>query len=851
MAVHNIKKEEIPLKAYLRADSYSQHYKFVDDFGGEQGLVTDEMFWGNCSGDKIYVDYTEIPERSIEVTEGISPKKVTLILRNEDCDNWLFTNIIKLSQTKLFVIQGYAGCGKTTFMNKLLREQNNQEFFYIDIGRDWTYQQEPYMFFNETLSAFDRYVEQIVKKPKIREKIWNKFIELGTDLEIKYLDLELPNIIPKFIQIRKNSTWNKLRINIHNYLNENYNDKLLRNQDAKQKNNKIQHNYGQVQTIVSLLVLMICAKFLVNENNDFRKQSYNLIFDNLDIITNPAIPAENVIMLWGLVQKYTDYKNKFKNTTQKKLPNIGVYITVRKVLYSHITAHLQDLEMLAHLSPYLINICDISELYISKDIMCNRIKYWTNHSGKKEVVDKLEKLGEMLKIHENSDFLENRHNEDKRFLNTTINLDAFFNHNYRAFANVFSAFLENNKFSKIVLQDFNKNSTSKSWQKVATLTFEISLLYKMQRVWNKMGFGCNDFDMIDYPTTLNRLILNYLFIAKYGHELRRKGSERSDLSKNDYLSLKDIVDIFEKVKFITVESRMNEKQIEEKYEMALEKHTQNLVIERLAEMCARNPGSYHVDAYGYDSEDDELWRRPMYFIGGVKLNHTATSDKELKTYFENCLKNEKADQILFSITDEGFVLIQDIVASFEFYSARYCTNNLIKPLHQASTANEVENLIKPVYKAISLCCKRHRIFMKQYKKNYEISTEKYLNLKFHPRTIPRFDKDDVLRRYSFRPQLHIVRVIYYHINYFNEIKKEWSVLGDSETNELCKCIAVWMERYLELYKEYFYDSVKNTVCNPDNTVYNDLHDLIRTQMMQYGIRGKNMNIDIGTTNQFS
>ena len=43
-------------------------------------------------------------------------------------------------------------------MNNLSRRNTTSRSFYIDIGRDWTYQQEPYMFFNEVLGAFDLYI---------------------------------------------------------------------------------------------------------------------------------------------------------------------------------------------------------------------------------------------------------------------------------------------------------------------------------------------------------------------------------------------------------------------------------------------------------------------------------------------------------------------------------------------------------------------------------------------------------------------------------------------------------------------------------------------------------------------
>lgn len=850
MAINKINNINIPLKAYLRADPYSQHFEFCNENGEMEELVTNEMFWGAESIDKLYLNYSLIEGRKIAVTEGICQKNGAQILKNQYCDNWISENIVNLNGSKLFVILGYAGCGKTTFMNSLIRKWNASKSFYIDIGKDWTYQQEPYMFFNESLSAFDHYIDELAKTKMIKEKIWNKFIELGSDLDIEKFDLELSNIIPEFIEIKKNSTWKNLRRNLHGYLNDTYNGRI---RNKGRKNNTIWHNCGQMPTIISLLILMICARALVEEKSKLRPHPYNLIFDNLDVITNPVISSENVISLWGVIQHYTDYKNLYRKKTQKNLPNIGIFMTVRKILYSHITSNLPDLEMLTNYRSYLINVCDISELYISQEILNHRISYWTKHIDNEEIINKLTQLGTLTKIHDNTllpELDEQKSIPGEHILKSTINLDAFFNHNYRAFSNVFSNFLDDRKLAGIFLADFNKNSVSKDWQKVATLIYEISLLYKTERVWNKMGFGCTDFEMIDYPTTLNRLILNYLYVSKCGQVLHKYVKGRQDIPSKDSVSLKELVKRLSKVQFITTRSMLNEDQIRESFNGVSSSQTKEMIVERLADMCARNPDSSYNRPYGYNSEDDELWRRPLYFVGGVKLNHTAASDEDLKSYFENCLSKNNADQPLFSITDEGFILIHDIVASFEFYSARYCQDTLEKPLHQAVSTTEIDVLIQPVYNAIDLCCERHSLFMNQYMAKYKLSVNDYLRQNFHPRTKPRFDEYHKMAPLSFRPQLHIVRVIYLHIAYFNAIKELVSISSLPEKNEMCECLSNWIERYLNLYESNFYKLLDSTICKSDNNVFRDLKKILEEQMKHYGINGDYKNINVGKTMVF-
>ncbi len=284
----------IPLKAYLRADSHSQVF-VVNNNTEVKNLVSLEMFWGNMGHEGIYLDYSLIKNRSINVTEGISKNNLTQTLYGEDCDDWINENFINNKNiNKLFVIQGYAGCGKTTFINNLIHNSGQDMYsYYINVGNNWSYQQEPYLFFNESLLKFIECMNNIISKTKTRNRIWNKFIEIGSDPDIKELDLELPNIISEFKKIKKNSRWKVLGNNIHQFLYDNYSNKT----------NKINiwYNVGQVQTIVALLILLICSQFCVEENTN--PKYYMLIFDDLDIITNPAIPAENVLSLWGVIHR--------------------------------------------------------------------------------------------------------------------------------------------------------------------------------------------------------------------------------------------------------------------------------------------------------------------------------------------------------------------------------------------------------------------------------------------------------------------------------------------------------------------------------------------------------------------
>lgn len=839
MSIHNIKNGEIPLKAYLRADSCSQKFEIVDESGEISSLVTEEMFWGTKSNKGLYLDYHFIDNRKIQVTEGLSHTQNSQTMYNDDCDIWIQNNLLQSKESKLYVIQGYAGCGKTTFVNKMITERKiDKENFYIDIGKDWSYQNEPYMFFSELLQTFEALMQNITKEKSSRRTAWEYFIELGSKQYLKELDIQVYDIIAEFAEIKKNSNWNKLPYNLRRHLNV-----TLKGKSNNPSNKKLLHNCGQIETLTSIIILLCCAKSLTDMKMGVTQKDIKLVFDNLDVITDPAIPAENVVSLWGVIHRFNYFKNIYFIQEQEYLPNIGFYITVRKVLFSHITSHLPDLEMQIDYNPYYINVCDISELYLSKDILKNRIAYWKKHINNDVVLKKLERIDRVSLIN----LCQNEVNGDNdEQIANSINLDAFFNYNYRALSNVLSIFSENDKYASLFLYDFDNSSETKGWEKVSTIVFLLTLLYRKERVWNRMGFGCIDFDKRDYPTTLNRLILNHLYVAKYGQTLYDYSIDKNSIPESSVVSLRKLIEEFQNIKFLSINSKWNEKQINENYKL-VSLNTKEIVIERLADMCARNTRAAHSIAYGYNSDDDELWRRPLYFIGGVTLNHTATSFKELKDYFLDLVNNNKSDQISFSITDEGFVLIHDFVANFEFYSARYCREDLQKPLHHAYTVREVDALIWPVYNAVLLCCKRHGFFMNQYMKNYKKNTDSYLCLFFHPRTNPHFDFTGDIKKISknsFRPQLHIVRVIYNHINHFNRVKKLFYFSDIYEKNQMCRSLSKWIGKYLALYKNFFFDLLEHSAFQYDNVVYNDLHKLYRKQIDLYQ-KGFDDNVNIG------
>lgn len=826
------KIEDLSVKNYLRADPHTQIYELHG-----QKLVTDEMFWGTESEQSIYLHYKKVKGRCIKVSEGMSYS--TRTLDAEECDEWLDNNLYKFRSNMLYVIQGYAGCGKTTLMHHIMKYNEDRcDIRYVDIGAKWRLEREQSVLFDETLCKFLDEL-QFVLKQNNWNLIMRKFIELGRNSLVDKLDTSIRPFVSKIkeiVEYKKNNCLtddiiDEIITDVGAALTERFSVGISENQ-----------NHGNVGLIVSLLVLLICAS--ANTTNNYNR-NYMLIYDNLDVITNPAISAEMILSLWSVI---INLKNYTKNTNEK-LPNFVFCITVRKMLYTHITTYLPELEHNLSFDNSCTITCDISELYPSEEILEHRIKYWlSNDSITESVRNRLNSLDRIKIIMGKAS--DNEQDEEAYYLpKQSIDLDGLFNHNFRACANMLSEFLDDVKCSKFIIPVFESNDYSYA-QKTSALIFAISFIYRKLEIWSKLGFRCKGCNSSVYPTTLFRVILTQLYVSKIRSTISDSSFAYSgEMRMNDFVSISEIIDTLSRVSFIPILDNYSQEEIDDEYNNVSMEEKRKNICSMLAKMCTTGRTMVEPLSRGY-VDDNELWRRPIYFIGGIKTLHTAASYNELYQQFQN----DNTNNIKFSITDEGCVIVSDFVASFEFYSARYCESNLAKPLYLADNEYELTGIINPVLNAVRLCCKRQITFMNNYISSYvegDISNaekNRYLKEMFHPRTNPRFrdDEEKNLVPESFRPQLHIVRVIYNHILYLNEIKRFFSL--DKNRIALCQKLTNYIGEYLDLYKKYFYDVLKSTIGSYNNSVYDDLMRLFQHQQKLYK-ENKLHNIDINRKNK--
>lgn len=186
--------------------------------------------------------------------------------------------------------------------------------------------------------------------------------------------------------------------------------------------------------------------------------------------------------------------------------------------------------------------------------------------------------------------------------------------------------------------------------------------------------------------------------------------------------------------------------------------------------------------------EGEVWRRPIYY-SKYALDNEIDIESKLYKQYEKYKSKEEYKYTEFKICDCGETYINAIVPHFEFYSVRINEEN--RDLYCIEKLEELVEILNSVFEKLKACCEKQIEFYNDYIEKYNIEKSKYLGLPFHPRTR------------SKNPQLHIERVIFSHIAYFNNyrlylIKKRKLRKYNKFNDKLIEYIG----KYLGLYNEY-------------------------------------------------
>ena len=799
----------------LRADFCSQKILVSKETGASEALVTEKQFWGDYSqNEKLYYDFKEPDNKGWTVEQSgwnDYSKDDTKHMNSTQTEIWIENNALCENDSTITIIQGYAGCGKTIFVNSLLRKAASRGTSVVnyDIYVDY-----------DNNSLEDGYLALSIRNHLIKQLIQCLIREDGYELYERYRDLltayaeessaSFSNVLSIFREGGIISTLAKQVFDARNdpelikkrektfarqfisasvamtgalkYKYREDNEKRPSFQSLLGLNNEYIRELLKNYTAMDFILL--CA--ICEMGNEDRAIVF---YDNLDIIDNPYHVAIFVSELRLIL-------SKIKMTLKKpdyNIPVFNVIIAVRKITYSFIGSFSEVRSSEYNLNAVQPSFLDISNLYSPVKILKHKAKI----------------------LYENLDsFIPVTHQKDniKSFLKAmiripeatldSIGLSPLFNHNIRACANVLECAMRYSDEivpKEINIQKMTDRCTYSIW------IHNICAVLHEKGVWRDLGFNTENGTIEFYPAALSRLILTYLFNRRRGFSL----------GKEYYCSIEvpfdEIVHTFEKMPFLqrpypNMKRNQIQTVIEENYSLD---NSREIIVDVISNMLKRNSR-----ADGINPRDEmELWRRPIYYTrNAFPLTDNSGNDYVKKALGEQLaqMDNQNAKLTSFCITDEGYEFIERIVTNFEFFSIR-SSGRRSKPLCYILNERQLNNMIRSVYSQVENYVGDHLWLMKFYinhygkskgnlnDSNYQKDVDEYLGKEFHSKT----DR--------FYPQLHVVRTIFDHIYTINDYRDYLILEKPKDYEKLNKTLVTWIGLYLELYRKQLFNVLEGTI----------------------------------------
>lgn len=773
----------------LRADSHSQ-----ENENNTKVLISNEQFWGNDRIEGLYYDYQAEENKSGYTVscEGWNDYRETEKMNIEQTNDWIDDNIFKNNKNNICIIQGYAGCGKTTFVHNILRKIYEKNIylgyynFYIgyvkNASEEWFI---PSCILLKIISQITTYLQE-----DDGMEIYDKFVELfRLDLSLlsPILDFHFASIFnskndASLYECAKRLYDNRNASNKDCYINE-FRVQFKCSYQAKvglANNNGITN---MLEILLFIDYILRCSVYLVR--NQQEKINQIVVYDNLDIIENHQFIADFIDTLRSVLSNYIS----FRKNLDLQLPIFKAIVSVRKITYASISKFVEVSSIETNGEFVDVEFLDISNLYLPSNILKHKAKILVKNIDE-YVPDTVENrnsivsfLNEILRI------------PDEIFLD--IKFAELLNHNIRACINMMEQIIKSSTYTKYFSDNYfinrmNNRCKSSVWIHI------ICTVLKANNVWDNLGYNLSNSNKYNNPTTMSRLILTYLSNRRLGCIHNEPGFTTLDVS------LKDIIKSIEKIPF----GRFNKFDdwennicpiLENTY---TESGNHEDIIDIILKMLQRNNST----------EEIELWRRPIYHT------HNSFSLSNISTARENLLEQIKHFDkrnlriTSFCITDEGYTFIEKIATHFEFYSIRY--NRFVKePICCVLEDGKLNNFIEKVYNQVEICTKKQIWLMNFYMKKHGVLENYYLKEWFHPRTD------------GFKPQLHIVRTIYDHIGYLNDYREYLYEAYKDDSSifvPLNYSLVKWIGKYLELYRKYLFDKLKNTIEQYNNEIWLDL-----------------------------
>lgn len=661
MAVTNT-WEKVSINDLLKADPFGQEVlvRYPNE-SKPQRVMNKEIFFN-----KIYVD---VINNEFKVMDGARNNK-----RSVNISLWMKEELNKTDNSLVIFIEGYAGCGKTIFVQYLLKEQLNTlyydySYYNYDIGAYYE-NRDSHRIVDAIRENFLKQIANIILSGELR--VVDCFKKLLSEDEIEYIDSSKKI----FYDFSNTKAFSDAVDNLTKYHEKPYFRAALQEQIKE----------FCCEQILAIDYLFRIAKYIVANGND--TAMLYVCYDNMDAIENFEELRNFDNTLISIRRNIDTYINHtFQNYNDIPIPRFIILATYRKITAARVelTTHSERCDDYGEDNRF-IQYIDASHLYDYRVLVEKRHNYFKSYIRKKNIqVPTLQKRLDMTKKLIKMYFVDQKYS-------------GLWNNNYRTCSDILKEIF-NNYESEIKdcieladkkIDGYNSVYSSSSGASAIFLNL-ICRVFKKNGLWGEQHMNLiplgekKDNMKISQLTSFSRIILTYISNAK---------DEQGQIRP---VSVKEIFNEFEYL------------------------YSENEICDCLSNMLTR-------DKTG-------TWRRPIYYHRNAITDNQDIKDVLIEQW--KVYKNESESKYKYTeflLCECGQAYIDRIAMEFEFFSVRSHKDEK-KSLYLIDDIEILEKTIDEVIKNIQICCRNMKIYSEQYMKKKNIkSMFQYINLPIHPRT---------------------------------------------------------------------------------------------------------------------
>lgn len=714
---------------FLKADPFSENVRArIPNYKKPVELINRRVFFNRI--------YAEVVDDSIQtLNEGRLPfKRLKLSAWREDLET--------TDNSLVVFIEGYAGCGKSVFVQNLLKSQLES----LDYDSNY---------YNYDLGAYF----QNLGSHRIKDAILEAFLDHLATCIIKG-QLEVVEKFQKILSSRHISDLDTSRQIFYRFSNTEvfknavqllYKNRFVTDEESR---DSIMGTFrgtleGQlssflIEQILAVDYLFRIADYMVNQ----QRRILYVCYDNMDAIENFDDLMIFDKTLISMRRNIDIYINDVFSNLEMEAPRFIILATYRKITASKVelSCRPERAEDFGDEDSDYVYYIDGSCFYRYEDFVRNRRDYFVSfikdyHISAQPLIDKLNFAATLSEIN----FVKYRYS-------------GLWNNNYRACSEIIKMLLENYE-SEIeqcfaLLKDDIDGYDEDVYAYRGASSIFLNLICKIflnRGLWGKDHMALiplNDFVPDDSTptsslTTLSRLLLTYIC------------NHKDNQGINQPVSITEIFDEFKNL------------------------FSENEICSCLENMLLRDHTS--------------TWRRPIYYHRNA-IDDSKNIFDGLKEQWNNYMINKQTDGCYseFLPCECGHTYLEQISTDFEFFSVRYYDSK-IQSIYMLDDMDKIKEILDDIQGAVEMCCRRMVIFCNRYKIAKGLtSNNEYVNCLIHPRT------------YHNNPQLHTERMIFSHIAYLDYCRLYFlsKTLDYGKKKSINLIFLDTIKNYLRIYREY-------------------------------------------------